>query len=796
MASLSNESTPRERLARLVTLMKRARKFRRSAAIIAVTGISLALAVALSTSRVFRSETTVLYRDAIQTQQPGEGESPAARAARLGPKLKDLLYARPKLEQVIREHDLFPEKARRSMLDAIEEMQAAVGFRARAGDSYVISFAYDDPAVARDVAARLAALMIEDYNQQNLDTATLTRDFLRRKQAEADRGVDDASHKLAQFLAEHPQFQWGVNDSPYAPVPAAAGPAPAAPALARAARPFAPADPALAGLERELARTEAELFPGQPARAVGGSGVALIEAQKQRDAAAAALAGAQTALAEKLLTVTPAHPDAATGRAHVEAARQALAGADGALARARAGDREPAPEPARADGLTPARRADLERARERLHRQIADRRASAGRGEGPSPGAPRAEAREAIPDVVELETDWHRLRLELDRAREKLHTIQQTARVADLSADAAARQGHEEMQILEPAYLPTRPDRGHGRIFFAGAAVALFLAFGYAAARVLLDDTLLDEGDVAAVGGPAVLVAMPHAGAPPPPEARAIIPAVPRDDGDDDEPAPVSTAVIPSQRGIVVRADRGGALSIVDAVFDDPEIEVIGADLPPPGTPLLAAPPAALAALRVLRSRLEQRRGDGSLVVSVMSPSRGEGKTTLAMRLALTLSEAERARVILVEGNFEHPRLATALGLEIPAAAAFSRQIHERMRGNGIPWGVVRIGPSLSLLAEPGEVTAHPEALHSAHFESALAALRRNYEYVIIDGPAVMGSGDANVLEAASDGVLLLVRTGSTQGASLSRATQQLGDRRLLGVVMNEGPAAATAKAA
>src|SRR5438105_8089720 len=100
MASLSTESTPRERLARLLTLMKRTRRFWRPASAIAVVGVALALVAALRSKRAFRSETTVLYRDGIQTQ-PSEGEGAAARAARLGPKLKDLLYARPKLEQVI-----------------------------------------------------------------------------------------------------------------------------------------------------------------------------------------------------------------------------------------------------------------------------------------------------------------------------------------------------------------------------------------------------------------------------------------------------------------------------------------------------------------------------------------------------------------------------------------------------------------------------------------------------------------------------------------------------------------------
>ena len=780
MASLGNESTPRERLARLVTLMKRTRRFRRSALILAAVGLALSLFAARSSRRAYRSETTVLYRDGIQ-MGPGDGsESAAARAARLGPKLKDLLYARPRLEQVIREHGLFPEKTQRSMLDGIEEMATAVGFRARASDSYVVSFTYDDPAVARDVTARLAELMIEEYNRQNLDSATLTRDFLRRKQAEADTDVEEASHTLAQFLAEHPQFQWGVNDSPYAPVPLPAASTPVAPW--HPAAPRGSLDPALSALERELARVEAELSPGLLAGLPRGASPAPgTDSPKARDAAAAELAAAQQSLAEVVLKVRAAHPDAIAARSRVEAARRALA----ALDRPRA---PVASAPAHGDGPTPERRVALERESASLRRQIADRRALLASGT-PAPAGPRPIAREAGSSVVELETEWHRLRLDLDRAREKLHTIQQNVRAADLSADAVARQKHEEMQILEPAYLPNRPEHGRGRVFFAGAAIAIFLAVGSTVARVLLADTRLDDGDVAAIGGPAVLVAMPHlAEAPAPPPQRAITPAVHTEDdpeADDDPPPSAGPAIIPSQHGLVVRSE--GAHPIVEAVFEDPEVEVVGADVRPDGDARLGpAPPAALAALRILRHRLEQRRGDASFVVSVMSPGRGEGKTTLAVRLAITLSEADRARVILVEGNFERPRLAAALGLRLPPAAGFSEQIHERMAGRGVAWGVIRLGPSLSLLAEPGDVAAHPEAIHSTHFESALAALRRSYEYVVIDGPAVMGSGDANVLEGASDGVLLLVRTGATQGASLSRAMAQLGERRVLGVVLND----------
>ncbi len=51
MASLSTESTPRERLSRLLTLMKRTRRFRRSALLLLGAGLTLALVLALRVKR-------------------------------------------------------------------------------------------------------------------------------------------------------------------------------------------------------------------------------------------------------------------------------------------------------------------------------------------------------------------------------------------------------------------------------------------------------------------------------------------------------------------------------------------------------------------------------------------------------------------------------------------------------------------------------------------------------------------------------------------------------------------------
>ncbi|AGP36323.1 tyrosine-protein kinase domain-containing protein [Sorangium cellulosum] len=885
MSSLSTESTPRERLDRAISVLGRVRMYWRGMAAMIAVGLSISLALALATKRVWRSEATILYRETIQTGR--DPQSSTARAARLGPKLKDALIARGTLAGVIEAFGLYPEKTARSMVEAVEEMKSHVGFRAQSSDTYVISFTHDDPRVAQQVAARLTQILIDDYRRDSLGAATMTRDFLRRELAEASAKVDEASRALATFLAKNPQFQWGLNDSPYAPAPQPLGPPGApAPAAARGApAPPRPIDPQLAALERQLARVEALLGVARSPAAAPGQPLppSVVDAQRARDAAAAALASAEVALAEKLSTVTPIHPDAIAAKRRVEAARSQLAAAESALGLVRAGlTGVPRGE---AGELTPSRRAALSAERSALLRQIAGLRARAGGGRaaaggearrapasgepGRAPDAAGGEARrapagsdgEAEERVIELETEWHRLRLDLERAREYLKAVQANERAADLSADAAENKSETELDVLDPAYLPSRPDRGRGRVFFAGAAVTFFFALGVAGARVLLNDTLYDGGDIHALGGPALLAAMPELPPQPPLRERAIVPAygaapaAADEDGgerpsepagpapgrpgfaeagrpgfaevgqpgfaegeedtlpdglelEDDAgsrsswsaPEPASSAAEEAWRAAEPASGApGGPLACVGprhlayaggAGFRAPEVEILGADVDPDGCGvfelLRGAPASALAALRVLRHRLDQRRGGEPLTVAVVSPGRAEGKTAVAARLAMTLAEAERARVLLVEGHLARPRVAATLGLRLPPHASFSEQLRRRMAGEARPLGVIALSPSLSVLAEPSLEASYPAALHSIHFEAAMRALRRYYDYVVLDGPPVLGSGDANVIEDACDGVLVVARASVTRASSLTRAVEQLGERRILGVVLND----------
>jgi Mrp family chromosome partitioning ATPase len=197
---------------------------------------------------------------------------------------------------------------------------------------------------------------------------------------------------------------------------------------------------------------------------------------------------------------------------------------------------------------------------------------------------------------------------------------------------------------------------------------------------------------------------------------------------------------------------------------------------------------APAAALRVIRHRLERRRAEGMWTFGVTSARDGEGKSTLAAQLALVLSESQRARVVLIEASMHRPSLARLFGCHVPPGFGFSVQLAHRMRGHVHPWAVMALGPALHVLVESEAEQGYPDALHSTHFREAIEGLGRVYDWVVVDAPSVLGSGDANVVENAVDGIVVVARSRATRGADLRAAVRQLGDRKAIGFVLWDGP--------
>ncbi len=171
--------------------------------------------------------------------------------------------------------------------------------------------------------------------------------------------------------------------------------------------------------------------------------------------------------------------------------------------------------------------------------------------------------------------------------------------------------------------------------------------------------------------------------------------------------------------------------------------------------------------------------------VVITSAVAGEGKSTTACNLAITLAQAG-IRVALVESDLRRPKIAEYLGVE-GSVGLTSVLIGRASLDDALQtWG--RCG--LAVLAS-GPIPPNPsELLGSGHMVALLRQLQQRFDVVIIDAPPLLPVTDAAVLSRICDGAVLVVRYGKTRREQLERTAQALHtvDARILGTVMNMAP--------
>jgi len=188
--------------------------------------------------------------------------------------------------------------------------------------------------------------------------------------------------------------------------------------------------------------------------------------------------------------------------------------------------------------------------------------------------------------------------------------------------------------------------------------------------------------------------------------------------------------------------------------------------------------------LAALRDQLYRLAGRECFVVGVSSgPEMAAYKSGIAGRLAWMLAQPGHARVLLMEGDFDHPVVHRLMRIDMPIASGFSEQMRRRMNGSPPgPWSIVRCAPNLYVLAEG--LVRSPGLLPTVHFADSVNELRRAYDLIVIDGPAGGMSVDTRAFDSVADGIVL---AGDTE--LLDRAATWFGKKQLMAVV-SAGPRA------
>lgn len=194
---------------------------------------------------------------------------------------------------------------------------------------------------------------------------------------------------------------------------------------------------------------------------------------------------------------------------------------------------------------------------------------------------------------------------------------------------------------------------------------------------------------------------------------------------------------------------------------------------------------AALESFALLRTQLLQRlRPRGMNSIGVVSAASGDGKSTVALNLAVAIARDASTNALLVDLDLRNPSLGRMLGLDISCgvenvlagthnleAALVRLENHERLL----------LLPALDSFLQSSELLAAPAA-------RALASeLKSRYadRVVLYDLPPLLGSDDSLAFLPNVDAVLLIVAEGRTRTEHLQRTLELLKDKPIVGTVLN-----------
>jgi capsular exopolysaccharide synthesis family protein len=188
---------------------------------------------------------------------------------------------------------------------------------------------------------------------------------------------------------------------------------------------------------------------------------------------------------------------------------------------------------------------------------------------------------------------------------------------------------------------------------------------------------------------------------------------------------------------------------------------------------------------RVLRTGMGfAEKGHPLKTVLVSSPDIGDGKSSVAVNLALSLAQRDK-KVILLDADLRKPKMHELFNLANDKGWADLVSDRAALNGN---IGITEVRNVGVLTA--GNTPPDPSGLLSSEkMGQFLSKLEDASDVVILDGPPFIVA-DAMILASKVDGVLVVVRPGHTRRPLAKASMEQikLAGAKVIGVVLNRIP--------
>ena len=187
-------------------------------------------------------------------------------------------------------------------------------------------------------------------------------------------------------------------------------------------------------------------------------------------------------------------------------------------------------------------------------------------------------------------------------------------------------------------------------------------------------------------------------------------------------------------------------------------------------------------AYRSLRSNIEYSSFDDEYrVIVVTSSVPGEGKSTTAGNLAIALAQSGN-KVLLVDCDMRKPSIHKKFKISNAAGTAellLRKKSFEEVAND--------YNENLTIITA-GKIPPNPsEMLASRAMTAFIKEMKNEFKYIILDTPPLQAVTDAQVLSTKADGVLLVVRAGSTKKELVSNSVDLINKvhGKVIGTVLN-----------
>jgi polysaccharide biosynthesis transport protein len=350
-----------------------------------------------------------------------------------------------------------------------------------------------------------------------------------------------------------------------------------------------------------------------------------------------------------------------------------------------------------------------------------------------------------------------------DNLQKNYQSLLEKKLAVGMAGDLEQKRQGTQMRIVEPASLPTWPEKPNLiMVMLGGVAAGCALGFGSAIGIEMLRRGFVSAEEIEITLGLPVFAVISHFESAWPGGAKLTAETTRRKD---------RLLALPGRRKEGLLVANGGPTAERGQVSVGPELVAMW------------YPRSAVAEqYRVAATRIGLMAGQQESTVIVMASAlMGEGKTSTALNLAHVFARDLNKKTVLVDCDLKRPMVHAYAGMELSIGLSevllgekqFEEclEYHEQLGVWILPAGIIQSG--IAALT------------HVDRLSKLISNLREKFECIVLDAPPLLPVAESLLIVRMADVVAQVIRARTTPRDAVMSAMKMVGQERPMGVILN-----------